>query len=605
MRTPSRKLQVAETVTGTPWSITDIALSAIDRELAVPTPEHGAALIAARDSRMIVDIVADPRPGQRVSYWHSDELRDRLSAYLGDNPALRYAGTAHSHPAGYAEPSPPDHDAFANMLRTNPGIREAIFPIVVQQKRDRLGDVLRLGHDHLIDLPHGTFAGYSAHPTDIGLVVRPAPMHVIPAIAHANVVADGLSEQLGTTVSVLWGAPVTISGSPWITAQFTVDGRTVAGVALGPSYPSAPPMVWAGDSASPAFRAWRSNAAGSDLLRAVNDVLHEHDTRPALDASVVRAGIQERLAVHLPNRIDAHVLLVGAGSVGSNAAEMLVRSGVRRLTVVDYDTVEPANLSRTVYAGDDLGELKTAALKSRLVSIASDLEVTTLTCPLQELTGELLDSVELAFLASDDLGGEGWLNHELYSRRVPFVSVKLFAGAAGAELAYVVPDADTACLRCMMGAAGSAERGEVDYGTGRVQGSPALGPDIVAATARGVKVALALTQPDGPLSDWLAELVDRRLTYFLSSNVAGWKYTELLHPGSLPFDGVWLTAPGRDDCQICGHERSEPIPAGMPEISAEPPCAEFQDAVGESVESMHDQPGAIEGAQDEETTCSH
>jgi hypothetical protein len=587
-----------------------VALAAIDRELAVPAPENGAALIAARDSRMIIEIVADPRPGQRVSYWHSDQLRARLSAYLGVNPSHRYAGTVHSHPAGYAEPSAPDHDAFANMMRTNPGIRDAIFPIVVQERRTALGSVLRLGEDHIVDLPHGTFAGYSAHPTDTGLVVRPAPMHVIPADAHTSVVVDVLSEQLGKAVSVIWGGPMTISGTPWLAAQFTQEGHTVAGVALGPSYPLTPPMVWTGQSASPEFPAWPSAAGGQDLAQVVCDLVSHDAVRfqatagPAGEASVIRAGIQERLAVHLPNQIDAHVLLIGAGSVGSNSAEMLVRSGVRRLTVVDFDSVEPANLSRTVYTGADLGELKTAALASRLSAITDDLELTMLTCPLQEVTGELLDSVGVAFLASDDLAGEGWLSHELYSRGVPFVSVKLFAGAVGAELAYVVPAADTACLRCMMGAGGSGDRGEVDYGTGRVQGSPALGPDIVAATARGVKVALSLTQPSGPLADWLAELVGRRLTYFLSSNVAGWKYTELINPGSLPFDGVWLAAPGREDCEICGSNRSAPMPPGMPELTAEPPSAESLQPQGESVELVNDDHrGSLEGPVKEDTTC--
>ncbi|MCV7126974.1 ThiF family adenylyltransferase [Mycolicibacterium vanbaalenii PYR-1] len=568
MRKQAHTAKAAEAVAGTPWSITDMVLDIIDRELAVPAPERGAALIAVRDSRLIVDVVSDPRPGESVSYWHSDQLRRRLSDYLTDNPTRRYVGTVHSHPGGYAEPSGPDHQAFANMLATNRAIRDAIFPIVVQAPRDGLGSVLRLGDKHLADLPHGTFAGYSAHPTDAGLVVRPAPIHVVPAGAHAAVVADALTRHLGQPVTVRWGEPLTVSGTAWLTAQFMIDTRTIAGVALGPSYPMTPPMVWAAESASPVFSSWPISATGDHLAGAVSAVL-QHQTPPV---AAVRAGIRERLSVHLPNQIDAHVLLIGAGSVGSNAAEMLIRSGVKRLTVVDFDTVEPANLSRTVYGSGDLGQLKTAALADRLTAIAADVEITQLTCPLQELTGEVLDTVDLAFLASDDMAGEGWLNHELYVRAIPSVSVKVFAGAEGAELAYVLPARNTACLRCMMGAVGSGDRGDADYGTGRINGSPALGPDIAAAAARGVKVALALTQTDGPLADWLDELVSRRLTYFLSSNVAGWTYTEFARAGSLPFDGLWLTAPGRPECEICGMERvSDTQPAHVAAFTTSPP----------------------------------
>lgn len=563
-----RSNAVAESVQGTPWSITDEVLQLIDGELAEPTPERGAALIGARDSRMIIDAVVDPRAGERVSYWHSDGLRSRLADHLRNNPAHRYVGTVHSHPGGYAEPSGPDHVAFASTLDTNPTVREAIFPIVVQERRDDLGRVLRLGENHLVDLPHGTFAGYSAHPIDGGLVVRPAPMHVIPVHAHSSVVAAALSEQRGAPVVASPAGLLDLGGTSWLAVHFTLDGKVVAGAAFGPSYPVAPPMVWSPATSTPIFPAWPLTATGTDLASAVTDLL---DAKPS-DREAIRAGIEARLQVHLPNRIDAHVMLLGAGSVGSNAAEMLVRSGVRKITVVDFDTVEPANLSRTVYDAAAMGRLKTDALAERLTSIADDVEVVGISAPLQELTGDVLDAADLAFLASDDMAGEGWLNHELYLRGIPFLSVKLFAGAEGAELAYVVPGRDTACLRCMTGALGSGDRGEVDYGTGRINGSPALGPDIVAATARGVKVALALTQSDGPLAEWLETLVARRLTYFLSSNVNGWKYAEFVHPGSLPFDGLWLAAPGRSDCEICGDDRVGVLqPARVAAFTSEPP----------------------------------
>lgn len=568
-----RSTQVAESTPGTPWSITDVVLELIDTELAVPTPERGAALIGARDSRMIIDAVVDPRPGERVSYWHSDRLRQRLGEYLADNPLHRYVGTVHSHPGGYAEPSGPDHLAFASTLESNPAVREAIFPIVVQEGRAGLGNVLRLGERHLVGLPHGTFAAYSAHPETVGLVVRPAPMHVVPVRAHTEAVTAALTERFGATVVAAPTQLLEFGGTTWLAVHLTLDEKVVAGIAFGPSYPAAPPTVWSAASSTPTFPAWSLAAAGPDLSAAVTDVLDGGSARhSAPDAALIRAGIEARLQVHLPNRIGAHVLLVGAGSVGSNAAEMLVRSGVRKLTVVDFDTVETANLSRTAYDGGAVGCLKTEALTRRLKSIADDVDVVGITAPLQELTDDVLDSVDLVFLASDDLGGEGWLNRELYLRGTPFVSVKVFAGAEGAELAYVVPERDTACLRCMTGALGSGDRGEVDYGTGRITGSPALGPDIVAATARGVKVALALTQPDGPLADWLESLVARRLTYFLSSNVERWKYTEFVHPGSLPFDGLWLNAPGRPDCEICGADRvGETQPARIAAFAAEPP----------------------------------
>ena len=52
--------------------------------------------------------------------------------------------------------------------------------------------------------------------------------------------------------------------------------------------------------------------------------------------------------VRLLNR--KHVLIVGMGGVGSFAAEALCRSGVGRLTLVDFDTVCVTNTNRQLQA---------------------------------------------------------------------------------------------------------------------------------------------------------------------------------------------------------------------------------------------------------------
>ena len=51
------------------------------------------------------------------------------------------------------------------------------------------------------------------------------------------------------------------------------------------------------------------------------------------------------------NRIrKAHVLVVGLGGVGAYAAEMLCRTGVGKMTIVDADTVQPTNMNRQLPA---------------------------------------------------------------------------------------------------------------------------------------------------------------------------------------------------------------------------------------------------------------
>lgn len=63
------------------------------------------------------------------------------------------------------------------------------------------------------------------------------------------------------------------------------------------------------------------------------------------------------------------MLLVGAGCVGASVAEILVRSGVYNLKVVDSDIFEVGNLSRHVLNVGNIGELKELSLCSYLNSI--------------------------------------------------------------------------------------------------------------------------------------------------------------------------------------------------------------------------------------------
>lgn len=63
------------------------------------------------------------------------------------------------------------------------------------------------------------------------------------------------------------------------------------------------------------------------------------------------------------------MLLVGAGCVGASVAEILVRSGVYNLTVVDSDIFEIGNLSRHVLNVGNIGDLKELSLCSYLNSL--------------------------------------------------------------------------------------------------------------------------------------------------------------------------------------------------------------------------------------------
>jgi len=74
---------------------------------------------------------------------------------------------------------------------------------------------------------------------------------------------------------------------------------------------------------------------------------------------------------------NARVLVAGMGGVGSMAAEMICRSGVGKMTIIDADTIQPGNLNRQLPAlHSTLDQEKALVMGKRLKDINPDLELT-------------------------------------------------------------------------------------------------------------------------------------------------------------------------------------------------------------------------------------
>ena len=69
----------------------------------------------------------------------------------------------------------------------------------------------------------------------------------------------------------------------------------------------------------------------------------------------------------------AKVGIAGAGGLGSNVAMLLVRAGMKKLVVADFDTVNESNLNRQFFFRHQLGEKKIDALAANLHLIEPEL----------------------------------------------------------------------------------------------------------------------------------------------------------------------------------------------------------------------------------------
>ncbi|HUT29255.1 MAG TPA: sulfur carrier protein ThiS adenylyltransferase ThiF [Sedimentisphaerales bacterium] len=84
---------------------------------------------------------------------------------------------------------------------------------------------------------------------------------------------------------------------------------------------------------------------------------------------LIMASINEKLK-------HATVGIAGLGGLGSTVSAALARSGIGRLIIADFDSVEPANLTRQHYFTDQIGKSKVDCTTENLSRINPDVQVT-------------------------------------------------------------------------------------------------------------------------------------------------------------------------------------------------------------------------------------
>lgn len=101
-----------------------------------------------------------------------------------------------------------------------------------------------------------------------------------------------------------------------------------------------------------------------------------------------------------PEEVSGRIHIIGCGAVGSTVAELLARTGVRDVTLYDFDVVEPHNIANQMFTSEDIGKLKVDALKELMIRINPELEGSVRTVK-EGYTGQRLSGY--VFLAVDNI----------------------------------------------------------------------------------------------------------------------------------------------------------------------------------------------------------
>jgi molybdopterin/thiamine biosynthesis adenylyltransferase/rhodanese-related sulfurtransferase len=131
------------------------------------------------------------------------------------------------------------------------------------------------------------------------------------------------------------------------------------------------------------FSDWKRNGYEITIPRALTPEQRARYSRHLLIPEVGEEG-QQRL-------LDARVLLVGAGGLGSPASLYLAAAGVGTLGIVDADVVDESNLQRQiVHSTERLGEAKVESAKRTIEALNPDVKVVAFQ---ERLTSENVDRI--------------------------------------------------------------------------------------------------------------------------------------------------------------------------------------------------------------------
>ncbi|MBO0997580.1 ThiF family adenylyltransferase [Bacillus sp. SD075] len=146
-----------------------------------------------------------------------------------------------------------------------------------------------------------------------------------------------------------------------------------------------------------------------------------------------------------------HVLIVGAGALGSAGAEAFVRAGIGKLTIIDRDYVEWSNLQRQqLYNEDDAeGQIpKAIAARKHLKLINSEVEIEALVMDARpDNLGNLLNGVDVIIDGTDNFDIRFILNDLSHKYNIPWIYGSC-VGSYGAT--YTVIPGGTICLSCIL-----------------------------------------------------------------------------------------------------------------------------------------------------------
>lgn len=168
------------------------------------------------------------------------------------------------------------------------------------------------------------------------------------------------------------------------------------------------------------FNGWKNAGFGFDVPRFLRPDQRQRYARHLILPDLGEAG-QIRL-------LDARVLLIGAGGLGSPAALYLAAAGVGVIGIIDYDDVDRTNLQRQILHGESsVGQPKVESAAQRLKDLNSDVQIIGYRQSLRaDNAFEIMRGYDVVLNGSDNFPTRYLVNDACHFLGIPLVDASIF-----------------------------------------------------------------------------------------------------------------------------------------------------------------------------------